>query len=111
MKEDCLFCKIVAGTIPATIVYETKDVLVFRDIQPRAPVHVLLIPKKHISSMNEIQPEDGQLISSIHFAAVKVAKHLGVKETGYRLVNNCGRDGGQLVFHLHYHLLGGKKLS
>ena len=108
---DCLFCKIVQGDIPSKKVLENDRVLVFHDIQPAAPVHVLVIPKKHIPSMNEIQGEDLQLIADIHQAAKEAAKELGIDESGYRLINNCGRDGEQTVHHLHYHLLGGARLG
>ncbi|WPP42789.1 histidine triad nucleotide-binding protein [Paenibacillus hunanensis] len=110
-KEDCLFCKIVAGTIPCNKVYEDEQILAFHDIAPAAPVHVLIIPKKHIDSMNEVTAEDLPLISDIHRVAIELAKQLGVAESGYRLINNCGPDSGQAVQHLHYHLLGGGKLG
>ncbi|WP_322904928.1 histidine triad nucleotide-binding protein [Paenibacillus campi] len=110
-KEDCLFCKIVAGTIPCNKVYEDEQILAFYDIAPAAPVHVLIIPKKHIDSMNEVTAEDLPLISEIHRVAIELAKQLGIAESGYRLINNCGPDSGQAVQHLHYHLLGGGKLG
>ncbi|MFD1885424.1 histidine triad nucleotide-binding protein [Paenibacillus wenxiniae] len=110
-KEDCLFCKIVAGTIPCNKVYEDEQILAFHDIAPAAPVHVLIIPKKHIDSMNEVTAEDLPLISEIHRVAIELAKQLGIAESGYRLINNCGPDSGQAVQHLHYHLLGGGKLG
>jgi histidine triad (HIT) family protein len=108
---DCIFCKIVEGSIPSTKVFESETVFAFQDIQPEAPVHVLFIPKKHIATMNDIEGEDFNLIADIHRAAQQVARDLGVAETGYRLVNNCGSHGGQVVYHTHYHLLGGEKLS
>lgn len=108
---DCIFCKIIEGSIPSKKVYEDEHVLAFYDIQPAAPVHVLFIPKKHIASLNDVSGDDFALIGEIHKAAQIVAKELGVAEAGYRLVNNCGKDGGQVVFHLHYHLLGGEKLG
>jgi histidine triad (HIT) family protein len=108
---DCLFCKIVEGTIPATKVLETDTVLAFNDINPAAPVHVLIIPKKHIATMNDVTAEDKALIGDIAIAAQEVAKQLGIKERGYRLINNCNEEGGQVVYHLHVHLLGGKKLG
>ncbi|WP_322924514.1 histidine triad nucleotide-binding protein [Paenibacillus campi] len=110
-KEDCLFCKIVAGTIPCNKVYEDEQILAFYDIAPAAPVHVLIIPKKHIDSMNEVTAEDLPLISEIHRVAIELVKQLGIAESGYRLINNCGPDSGQAVQHLHYHLLGGGKLG
>ncbi|MFX3646019.1 MAG: histidine triad nucleotide-binding protein [Paenibacillus sp.] len=108
---DCLFCKIVEGTIPSNKVLENDHVIVFHDIQPAAPTHVLVIPKKHIASMNDVTAEDLPLIGEIHLAAQEAAKRLGVEETGYRLINNCGKDGEQTVHHLHYHLLGGTRLG
>ncbi|WP_438446224.1 histidine triad nucleotide-binding protein [Gorillibacterium sp. sgz5001074] len=108
---DCIFCKIVEGAIPSKKVYENEHVLAFHDIQPAAAVHVLIIPKKHIPTMNDAAGEDFALIGEIHKAAQIVAKELGIADSGYRLVNNCGKDGGQVVFHIHYHLLGGEKLS
>lgn len=108
---DCIFCKIIDGAIPAQKVFENEDVLAFHDINPAAPVHVLVIPKKHIASMNDAQDGDWALIGEIHRAAQEIARKLGVAESGYRLVNNCGKDGGQEVFHIHYHLLGGAKLA
>lgn len=108
---DCIFCKIIEGTIPSKKVFENESVLAFHDIQPAAPVHVLFIPKKHIVSMNDMESEDWHLLEEIHKAAQQVARELGIADTGYRLVNNCGKEGGQVVYHLHYHLLGGKKLG
>lgn len=108
---DCIFCKIVEGTIPARKVFENDTVMAFHDIQPQAPVHVLVIPKKHIASMNDASGQDWALIGDIHEAAQTIAGELGIKESGYRLVNNCGPDSGQIVFHIHYHLMGGEKLG
>jgi histidine triad (HIT) family protein len=108
---DCIFCKIIEGTIPSKKCFENDMILAFYDIQPAAPVHVLIIPKKHIPSMNDVSSEDLIYISEIHRVAQILAKDLGVAESGYRLVNNCGKDGGQIVFHLHYHLLAGEKLK
>ncbi len=109
--EDCLFCKILNRQIPSTIVYEDEKVLAFNDIHPVAPVHVLIIPKKHISSVMDIKPGDESYISAIHVAAGEIARKLGIAERGFRLINNCGKEGGQTVFHLHYHLIGGKDLG
>jgi histidine triad (HIT) family protein len=108
---DCLFCKIINKEIPAQIVYEDEEVFAFKDINPRAPVHILIIPKRHISDISQIEPEDGKLIGQIHVAAVKIARELGIADQGYRLVNNCKENGGQEVYHLHFHLLGGRKLG
>lgn len=107
--EDCLFCKIIKGEIPSEKVYEDEEILAFRDIHPKAPVHILVIPKKHIASAKEIEIEDEALIGKIYTAIKKIAQKEGLKN-GYRIVNNCGEDGGQEVMHLHFHLLGGKKL-
>lgn len=108
---DCIFCKIVEGSIPSKKVLETDTVLAFHDIQPAAPVHVLLIPKKHIATMNDVTPEDAHLLGDIALAAQQVAEQLGIKERGYRLINNCNAEGGQVVYHLHVHLLGGQRLG
>ena len=109
--EDCLFCKIVKGEIPCTKVYEDDKVFSFKDIDPKAPVHILIVPKKHISSLNEITEEDSELIAYIFTVIKKLAKELGVAESGYRVVSNCGEDGGQSVSHIHFHLLGGRTLQ
>ena len=108
---DCLFCKIINGDIPSDKVYEDELVCAFRDISPAAPVHVLIIPKAHISSANEITDENASVVSHIFCVAGKLAKQLGISENGYRIVNNCGKDGGQTVGHLHFHLLGGRNLG
>ena len=108
---DCIFCKIASGTIPAKLVHETDAVLAFNDIHPAAPVHVLFISKKHIPTANDLGQDDESVFSELAAAAVEVASDLGVDKTGYRLVVNCGGDGGQEVFHLHMHLLAGRKLG
>ena len=108
--EDCLFCKIIKGEIPSTKVYEDEYVFAFRDIQPKAPVHILVIPKKHIASAKDIEVEDEALIGKMFTTIKKIAEKEGL-ENGYRIVNNCGEDGGQEIMHLHFHLLGGMKLS
>jgi len=110
-SPDCIFCKIVAGQIPATKVFESETVLAFEDIAPAAPVHVLIIPKKHIPTMNDVADEDGALMADILAAARKVARERGIAESGYRLINNCNADGGQVVYHLHFHVLVGEKLG
>lgn len=109
--EDCLFCKIVSKEIPADIVYEDEKFLSFKDINPIAPIHLLIIPKKHILSLDQSDDSDTGLMGELLMAARKIAKTIGVGESGYRLVLNVGRDAGQSVNHLHLHLLGGKKLS
>ena len=108
---DCLFCKIVDGQIPSTKVYEDELVYAFRDIEPQAPVHVLIIPKEHIASANELTEENASVVGHIFAVAAKIAKEEGIAEGGYRIVNNCGEDGGQTVKHLHFHLLGGRSLQ
>lgn len=108
---SCIFCKIIEGSIPSSKVYENENILAFRDIQPAASVHILIIPKKHIATMNDVEAGDWGLIGEVHQAAQDIAKQEGVAESGYRLINNCGNDGGQVVFHIHYHLLAGEKLG
>ena len=108
---DCLFCKIIAGEIPSSKVYEDDLVYAFNDISPAAPVHVLIIPKNHISSANELNEDNAAIVSHIFLVAGNIAKQLGIAENGYRIVNNCGKDGGQTVGHLHFHLLGGRNLG
>lgn len=109
--EDCLFCKIIKGDIPSTKVYEDEFVYAFKDINPEAPVHILVVPKKHIKSVNEIDEIDENLIGKIFLAIKKIAKEQGVAEQGYRVISNCGKDAGQTVMHLHFHILGGRKLG
>ncbi|OQY19905.1 MAG: histidine triad nucleotide-binding protein [Desulfobacteraceae bacterium 4572_35.1] len=111
MVDNCLFCKIVAGVIPADKVYEDELVVAFKDIDPQAPVHLLIIPRKHIARITDITDEDNLLIAHIHQVAVMLAKDFDIAEPGFRLVNNCNEDGGQAVYHLHYHLLGGRKMA
>ena len=108
---DCLFCKIAAGEIPSTKVYEDDLVYAFRDIEPQAPVHVLIIPKQHISSANEINDENCAIVGHIFKVAAEIAKNEGIAEEGYRIVTNIGENGGQTVKHLHYHMLGGRSLQ
>lgn len=108
---DCVFCKIVEGSLPSNKVYESDTVVAFHDIAPAAPVHIVIIPKKHIATMNDVEQEDGSIIADIFSAARHIAKELGIAESGYRLINNVNKDGGQVVFHLHVHLLGGKNLG
>lgn len=109
--NDCLFCKIVAGEIPSQKVYETETVLAIRDINPQAPVHVLLLPKKHIEGLNEAQESDKELLAELMLAIPKVAKAEGIKDKGYRVILNNGKNAGQLIPHFHIHLLGGKHLG
>jgi len=106
---DCLFCKIIAGEIPSAKVYEDEDMLAFKDINPEAPCHVLVVPKAHIASMDEINEENSGIAAKI-FAKIPEIARLGGCENGYRVISNCGPDAGQTVFHLHFHILGGMKL-
>ena len=108
---DCVFCKIVAGEIPSDILYQDDEVIAFRDINPQAPVHLLIIPKAHIASLTELTESQLPLMGRMANVANQLAKREGVSESGYRLVVNCGKQGGQLVPHLHLHLLGGRELS
>ena len=108
---DCLFCKIISGEIPSKKVYEDDKVYAFYDISPAAPVHVLIIPKEHIPSANALTKENAGVVGHIFAVAAKLAADLGIAEGGYRIVNNCGEDGGQTVHHLHFHLLGGRSLQ
>ncbi len=108
---DCIFCKIINGEIPSNKVFESDTVLAFRDINPQAPVHVVIIPKVHIASANELCAENISAVTDIFSAIPEIAKAAGVAESGYRIINNCGEDGGQTVRHLHFHMLGGKNLG
>lgn len=108
---DCIFCKIVSGEIPSTKVFENDKVLAFRDLNPVAPVHVLVIPKKHIGSVNDITDENVEYISEIFKVIPEIARQEGIVESGYRIVSNNGDDAGQTVHHLHFHILGGRKFS
>lgn len=107
--ENCLFCKIINGEIPSTKVYEDEFVYAFLDIEPQAPHHIILVPKAHIASANEITAENSKYISAIFEVIPKLAKELGFAENGYRVINNCGKDGGQTVGHIHFHLTGGRQ--
>ena len=108
--KQCIFCKIVKKEIPADIIYQDDKIMAFKDIMPVAPVHFLIVPKKHIIFVNGLKAKDKELVGHMFLTAQKIAKKQGVSETGYRLVINVGRDAGQTVDHLHLHLLGGKKL-
>ena len=109
--EDCLFCKIINREIPSTIVYEDEKILAFKDINPIAPVHILVIPKKHYNDISEVPENEAEIIAKIHMAINKIAKEQGIADKGYRIINNCKEDGAQEVKHLHFHLIGGKKLG
>ncbi len=107
---DCLFCKIIEGEIPSNKVYEDDKILAFHDISPMAPVHVVIIPKEHICCADKLNEKNSQVVAHIFSKIPEIAKSLNL-DNGYRIVNNCKEDGGQTVFHLHFHLLGGKKLN
>jgi len=108
---DCIFCQIVSGKLPTDIVYQDEEVIAFRDIEPQAPVHLIIIPRRHIPSLVHLSQADLSLVGHMVDIANQLAKREGVAESGYRLVINCGDEGGQLVPHLHLHLLGGQRLS
>lgn len=109
--NDCLFCKIIKGEIPSNNVYEDDEILAFHDINPAAPIHILVIPKKHIDSLAKIEKEDEILIGKIYGVINKIAEEKGFKDEGYRVIVNCGENGGQEVMHLHFHILAGTKLG
>ena len=109
--SDCIFCKIAAGEIPADFVYQDDDVVAFRDITPQAPTHILVIPRKHIATLLETGTETAPLLGRMQHAAVEIARREGLAERGFRLVTNCLEEAGQSVFHLHLHLLGGRRLG
>ena len=109
--KNCLFCKIIKGEIPSEKVYEDEEILAFKDINPAAPVHILVIPKKHIDSIAQMEKEDEALVGRIYTVINKIAEEQGVKDDGFRVIVNCGKDGGQEVMHLHFHLLAGTKLG
>jgi histidine triad (HIT) family protein len=108
--ENCIFCKISKKEAPADILYEDSSVIVFKDITPKAPIHLLIVPKKHIVSINHIEVEDKEIVGNLFIVAKKIAKENGIDKKGYRLIFNVGRDAGQMVDHLHLHLLAGRKL-
>jgi histidine triad (HIT) family protein len=108
--SDCLFCKIRDGDIPGDIVYEDEDVLAFNDVNPQAPVHILIIPKKHIPTINDAGAGDAAMLGQLALTAKKIARDKGVSEDGYRLVFNCNRGAGQTVFHIHMHLIAGRDM-
>lgn len=109
--SNCIFCKIVNGEIDSEILHESEQFIVIKDIEPKAPVHLLLIPKKHIESLNDVKESDITLLGEMHYEAKRLASEFNVAESGYKIVTNTGNDGGQVVPHLHMHLLGGEKLS
>lgn len=105
---NCLFCRIISGDVPARKVVEDDDLVAFHDINPQAPVHVLIVPRRHIATLNDLAPEDDALVGRMMRRAVSIAADLGIDRRGYRTVFNCNRDAGQSVFHIHLHLLGGR---
>ena len=110
-NESCLFCKILAGDIPAEIIYESDTAIGFRDINPKAPTHVVVIPRKHIATINDIEPDDQQVVGSLFTAAREIAEKEGHADAGYRVAMNCNEAAGQTVFHIHLHLLAGRSFS
>ena len=108
---DCLFCKIASGNIPTDFVYEDEEIVAFHDINPQAPVHLLVIPREHIATLLDTSPEHAALLGRIQQTAIDLARSLNLDETGFRLVTNCLEGGGQAVFHLHLHLLGGRQMN
>lgn len=108
---ECLFCKIAQKEIPSEFLYEDDKIVAFNDISPQAPIHILIIPKIHYGSIMDVSDHEIDIISHIHLVAKKLAKELGIDKKGFRIVNNCGEEGGQTVQHLHYHLLGGRQLA
>lgn len=108
---DCLFCKIIKREIPADIVYEDDEVLAFNDINPQAPTHILIIPKKHIATLNDIEEPDLAMIGRLQYTAAQLAREGGFAEDGYRVVMNCNEMGGQTVYHIHMHLMGGREFT
>lgn len=109
--KNCLFCKIAAGKMDTELVYQDKELIVFKDINPQAPVHLLIVPKKHIEDLNNLEETDNNLIGHIYQIAKKMASEYDIAKSGYRIVSNCGQDGGQSVNHIHFHLLGGRALQ
>lgn len=110
-RAECIFCKIAGGQIPSSIVYEDAELIAIKDINPAAPVHILIIPKAHIDSLDQASEKDIQLLGHIQLVAAQLAREHKTAESGYRIVNNCGEGGGQSVFHVHYHLLGGREMQ
>ncbi len=109
--EDCIFCKIIKGEIPSSKVYEDDEILAFNDINPAAPIHILVIPKKHIASLADMEKEDEKIVGKIYGVINKIAEEQGFKQNGYRVIVNCGKDAGQEVMHLHFHILAGAKFG
>ena len=110
-SSDCLFCKILGGDIPADIIFESNDVIAFRDLNPQAPTHALIIPRKHVATINDLEEGDEALVGNLFLAAKKIATDEGIADAGYRVAMNCNEAAGQTVFHLHLHLLGGRQIG
>jgi histidine triad (HIT) family protein len=110
-QSDCLFCRIAAGEIPAEIVLATPDLVAFRDINPQAPTHILIIPRRHIATVSNLEPSDAEIMGKLFLAAQDLAGRDGITEGGFRMVVNAGADAGQTVFHVHMHLLGGRRMD
>ncbi len=108
--SDCIFCRIVAGEAPGDMLYQDEQITAFRDIHPVAPVHVLIVPNRHIASVNDLEAEDESLLGSMFTAARMLAEQEGIRDSGYRLIVNTGAHGGQVVYHLHLHLIGGRRM-
>jgi histidine triad (HIT) family protein len=111
MANSCIFCKIVAGEIPAKVVYQDDLLIAFHDVNPQAPHHLLLVPRKHIATTLDLDTSDAPMLARVFSAAAQLSRELGFAEDGFRLVNNCNRRGGQVVWHLHFHLLGGRDMT
>ena len=111
VKKDCLFCKIIDKEIPSAFVFEDDKVIAFRDINPQAPVHILIVPRRHIATLMDLTEKDKEIVGHIYLVAKKLAEKEGVSEKGFRVVANCNADAGQAVFHIHFHLLGGRRLQ
>lgn len=107
---NCIFCNIAEGKLKADVVYQDENVVAFKDINPQAPIHILIIPRKHISTINDLESDDAELVGKIVLTAKKIATDLGIAEDGYRILFNCNKMGGQHVYHIHLHLLGGRQL-
>ena len=108
--NDCIFCKIVNGQIPSTKVYEDESVIAFKDLNPQAPIHILVVPKQHYNNVLDVEENDN-IISKIYYAINKIAKQEGFEQEGFRVINNCGKNAGQSVMHMHFHIIAGKKLG
>lgn len=109
--ENCIFCKIIEGEVPAQVVYENEHVIAFNDINPVAPVHILVVPRLHIPSLNDLEPEHLEVMGHLILAVKEIARQHEIADKGYRLISNCGPDAGQVVYHIHFHLLGGRQFG